>query len=277
MEKTMNRFFVLAFVVLASAPGLASAVEIKNVRPCWGPFGATRFEAKCLPGDVFFITYDIDGLMVDKETKKVSYTTKLELFEGDAEAAKKGKPTFTDSNPHEAIPALGGGRMPGDLIVTMPKDQKPGTYTIKLTIQDKVDNNKGVAFIYEVKVLAPEFGFIHVLAPSVGFPGQHHVPAFSLVNFTLDPKTKQPEGMLTIRILDETKKEVAEVATMKIPDSLPRGTDLAQANIVRLDYPVRLNRTGRFTIEIIATDKLGKKDAKLIYPLTVLDVGSFNK
>jgi hypothetical protein len=270
----MNRLLVLALFVLGSVPNLASAVDIKNVRPCWGPFGATRYKAECLPGDIFFITYDIDNLAIDKETKKVSYTTKLELFEGDKDAAEKGKPIFSNTTPNEAIPALGGGRMPGDLHVTMPMNQKAGKYTIKLTIQDKIGKD-GKAFHYTFDVLPADFGFIQVLAPTVGFPGQHHVPVFSLVNLKLDGKTGQPDGMLTIRILDENKKEVTEPASMKFPDSLPKGTDLGKANIVQLNYPILLNRPGRYTIEIIATDKLANgKRAELVYPLTVIDVGA---
>src|SRR5438034_10939249 len=117
----MNRLLVLTLVVLGSAPQLASAVDIKNVRACWGPFGATRVEKTCLPGDVFFITYDIDALAIDEKTKKVSYETTLELFEGGEN--DNGKSIFKSTSANEAIPALGGGRMPGYLHVTMPRDQ----------------------------------------------------------------------------------------------------------------------------------------------------------
>ena len=264
----MKRSLVLAFLALCAVPNLASALEIKNFRPCWGPFGATRFDAKCMPGDVLFVMYEIEGLTVDKTTKKASYETILELVDS------KGKVLFKNPAPNEVIPALGGGRMPGDLHVIMGPKQAPGKYKIRLTIRDK-NAKADVAVAYEFEVIPESFGLVGVVAPAIGLPGDHHILRFSLVNMALDAKGKQPNAELTIRILDDNKKEVAEPAKMIMPKDMPEGTDLQKANIVQLNYPVYLNRVGRYTIEVVAQDKIGNKDAKLSYPLTVLDVSSF--
>ena len=48
----MHRYLIAAIVALGLFPHLASAVEIKNIRPCYAPFGATRTDLKLLPGDV---------------------------------------------------------------------------------------------------------------------------------------------------------------------------------------------------------------------------------
>ncbi len=266
----MIRSLVAAFVVLGLVPSLSSAVEIKNIRPCWGPFGATRYEAKCLPGDILFVTYDIEGLEVDPKTKKAAYDTTLELLD----ANDKDKVLFKNPTTNEIVPGLGGARMPGDLHVVMGPKQKPGNYKIRLTINDKI-GKQAKAFEYNFEVLPEGFGFIHVGAQAIGFTGQHHVPNFKLVNMALDAKTKQPNAELTIRILDENKKDVVEPAKMMLPRDLPDGTDLQVANIVAIPYPIYLNRVGRFTIEVLAHDKNGNKKAELRYPLTVLDVSSF--
>lgn len=268
----MNRLLVLALLALGLAPSVSPALEIKNIRPCWGPFGATRFERKCLPGDVFFMTYDIEGLELDPKTKKASYTTTLELL--DLSEKDKEKVLFKNPTPNEVVPALGGARMPGDLHVIMGPKQKPGKYAIRLKIEDKVAK-VAKTFSYDFEVVAEDFGFIHVGAQAIGFTGQHHIPNFKLVNMALDGKTKLPDAELTIRVLDENKKEVSEPAKMFLPKDIPEGTDLQVANVVALTYPIYLNRTGRFTIEVLAKDKKGNKTAELRYPLTVLDVSSF--
>lgn len=264
----MNRLYVAAFVILVFGADLSSAVEIKNIRPCYGPLGPTRFEAKCLPRDVLCITYEIEGLALNAKTKKASYETILELLDA------SGKVLFKKPSPAEAIPHLGGTSMPGDLYVTMGDKQAPGKYAIRLTINDKIGKSSK-AFKYDFEVIAESFGLIHVAAPAIGFPGQYHVPNFTLANLTLDGKTKLPNADVTIRILDDKGKLVSDPVKMLLPRDMPEGTDLEKLNMVPLTYPVYLNRSGRFTIEVLATDKLGKKESNLSYPLTVLDVSIF--
>ena len=266
----MNRLYVVALIALGFIPNMASAVDIKNIRPCWGPFGATRFDAKCLPGDILNIAYEIEGLALDPKTKKFSYDTTLEMLDG------SGKVLFKKPTPAVAVPELGGTTMPGDLFVTLGDKQAPGKYSIRLTINDKVAS-AGKAFKYDFEVLPEAVGFIQVSAPAVGFTGQFHAPQFLLVNLTLDAKTKLPDAVVTINILNDKGKPVSEPAKMvlKTADSLPEGTDLEKENVIPVRHPVYLNRTGVYTIEIVANDKSGKKESKLSYPLTVLDVGSF--
>src|SRR5262249_39825468 len=73
--------FLLASALLALIGTASPALELKNVRPSFGPLGATRTDVKCLPGDVLFINYDIDGLKFDEKNGKANYTTILELID----------------------------------------------------------------------------------------------------------------------------------------------------------------------------------------------------
>src|SRR5476651_823624 len=77
----MNRFLLVALFTLSVFPNLAAAVDIKNVRPCYAPFGANRLDLNLLPGDVLFITYDLEGLTIDPKTGKTNYETTLELLD----------------------------------------------------------------------------------------------------------------------------------------------------------------------------------------------------
>jgi hypothetical protein len=270
-EDPMKRLLPIALLTLASFPALAPALEIKNIRPCYAPFGATRYDLNLLPGDVIFITYDLEGLAIDPKTGKTNYETTLEFI--DDPAQKNPKVLYQKTTPNEPVPQLGTGRMPGDLHLIMGPSQAPGKYGIRLTVHDKIAK-EAKAFTYPFNVVPQGFGFVGVSAPAVGFPGQHYVTGFGLVNLALDGK-KQPNCEINIKILDEKGKPVAATVKIELPRDMPEDTDLNKANFVPLQYPIYLNRPGRFTIEIEAHDKFGNKKKELRYPVTVLDVNGF--
>jgi hypothetical protein len=261
----MNRLIVAALFTLCLCPSLSSAVDIKNIRPCYGPLGATRFDKKCLPGDVFFMTYDLENLALDK-TGKASYTTTLELLDA------QQKVLFKKETPNDVVPQLGGTRMPGDLHVIMGTKQAAGKYAIKLTVYDKLGKD-GKAFTYNFEVVPEAFGFVGASAKAVEFQGTQYVAGFGLVNLTLDAK-KQPNVEVKIQILDDSGKAVAPVVQILIPRDMPADTELEKANFVPITFPIFLNRPGRYTIDVQAEDKIAKKTAKLSFPLTVIDVAS---
>jgi hypothetical protein len=263
----MNRWFAVAFLLAASVPTTSSALELKNMRACYGPMGVTRYDRKLLPGDMIFMTFDIEDLAIDKKTGKASYVTILELIDS------QDKVVFKKETPNEVIPQLGGNRIPGDLHLIMGPKQAAGKYAVKLTVHDKLGMS-AKAFRYDFDLLPPSFGMVAVTAPAIGFPGQHYVPGFALVNFALDKKDT-PDALVTIRILDSTKNQVAPQVEMVFPRDLPPMSDLSKENFVPLTYPVYLNRTGQFYMEITATDKLGNRKADLRFPFTVIDINAY--
>lgn len=259
------RTLLSAVLALGLMPGLAGALELKNVRPSYGPLGAYRTDLKCLPGDVLFLTYDIEGLTFDK-TGKASYLTTLELVDSG------NKVIFKKDTPNEVVAQLGGTRMPGDLHVIMSPKQAAGKYSIRLTVQDKVAN-QAKAFKYDFEVVPESFGFIGVSAPAVGFPGQQYISTFALVNMGLDAK-KQPNVDVTMRVLDDKGSPVAKAMTLSLPAAIPEGVDIQKENFVPLNYPLYLNRVGTFQIDVVAVDKMSNKQVQLRYPLTVIDITS---
>ncbi len=263
----MARLLFLSLVVLCLAAPAASALELKNVRPCFGPLGATRGEkTKCLPGDFLFITYDIEGLKLDEKTGKANYLTTLELLDDNNNVP------FKKDTPSEILPQLGGNSMPGDLHIILPRTQAPGKYSVRLTVNDRIGKDVK-AFVYPFEVIAPSFGFVGVTAPRVGFPGQNYVAGFALVDMALDGK-KQPNVHIMMRVLDGTGKNVVTQPILStLPKDLPEEIDLKKENFVPMQFPIYLNRTGTYLIEVIAEDKISKKSIQLRYPLTVLDVG----
>jgi hypothetical protein len=261
----LKRCVPLLALAMLAVPALAPAIDLKNFRSCYAPlpFGATRPEAKCLPGDFLFLTYDIEGLKFDDKTGKASFVTVLELFDD------KAKLIFKKETPNEVVPQLGGSRMPGDLHVQMGRNQKPGKYLVRLTVLDR-NSKEQKSHVYTFELMPQTFGIAGVVAPSIGFPGQHHSTEFALVDMGLDDK-KQPNVEVTMRVLDEAGKPVTTPIISTLPRDLPPDSSLDKENFVPMRYPIYLNRSGRFTIDILAKDNIGKKESRLTYPLTVLD------
>ena len=114
----LKRIPLLTLLLLAAAPP-AQALELKNFRPCYAPvpFGANRTDAKCLPGDFIFLTYDIEGLKFDDKTGKASFVTILELFDSKAnlvfnkEDPQRGRPSAR-RHTHARRPARADGPQP---------------------------------------------------------------------------------------------------------------------------------------------------------------------
>jgi hypothetical protein len=264
----MCRTSLLPLTVLAAAllvPASASAVEIKNFRPCYMPvpYGATRQDVKCLPGDYIFFTYDIEGLKFDEKTGKASFVTILELFDA------KATLVFKKETPNEVIPQLGGTRMPGDLHIQMGRKQAPGKYIVRVTVHDR-NAKEAKSHTHQFELLPQGFGFAGVSAPAIGFSGQHHATHFALIDMALDAK-KTPNVKVEMRVLDENGKPVAPSMFSELPRDLPLEADLEKENFVPMHFPLYLNRPGRFTIDIMAKDNTGNKEARLTYPLVVLD------
>jgi len=263
----MLRLSSLAVLAVCLCPFPAQALELKNIRPSYGPFGATRLETKCVPGDFLFITYDIEGLRINNKTFRANYTTTLELFDSTNTVAFEKK--YTND---VALP-LGGTRMPGDLHVILPPNQKPGKHKIRLTVKDLLANDTK-SFEYPFEVIAPTFSFVGVSAKGVGLTGESYLATFALVGITLDAKN-QPSVDIVMRILDDKgKNQVSMPLLSSLPKDLPEDTDLKKENFVPMQFPIFLNRAGSFTLEVRAHDKLTKREIQLRFPLTVLDTAS---
>jgi hypothetical protein len=264
----MKKLLLAAMLVAATMPTSASAVNLKNIRPCYGPLGAMRLDRNLLPGDVIFMTYDVEDLVADPKTKKVSYSTTLELLDA------AGKVLYKNDNKSEPMLQLGGTRIAADLHLIMGPKQEPGRYSIRLTVRDLIGKD-AKAFSYDFQLLKETFGMIGVFAPAVGFPGNQYRMEINLVNMTLDNKNK-PNVEMSIRIL-EGGRPVADAVQVMLPRDLPDEVDLAKTNFFPYTFPVYLNRAGRFTMEIVALDKNGNKRTELTYPFTVIDINSLGK
>jgi hypothetical protein len=277
----MRKTSIFAFVSLTLLAPLASAVEVKHLRVTHGPMGATRAENKFLPGDYLFMSFDLEGLTFDPKTGKATYETVLELYDftGDKPVKDKEprKPIFTDKKANTVSPMLGGTRIPGDLHVIMGTQQKPGKYVVRLIVTDTLStaNTRFTYFDHPFELLPNDsFGIVGLTAPAVGFPGQNYVASFALVNMKLDAKYN-PNVDVVMRVLDAGGlQEMSLPIRTFLPKDLPSELQgkLNKENFVPMQFPIYLNRAGRYTVEIEAIDRAANRQAKIRYTLNVIDI-----
>lgn len=255
-------------VTLTVTPGEASELRLSNIRPTYGLLGSERLESKLLPGDVFFVTFDIDGLKVDKSGTML-YTMWMEVRDSKEKVVFKGEPQDLDA----PVP-LGGHSLPGFAHVDLSRDMAPGDYTLKVTVTDRATR---VSKFFEKKfeVLRPTFGLIQLKmaydrdgqtpAPHIGVAGQSFWVNFNAVNFERGGD-KNPSIDFEMRVFDERGKPTLDTPIGGGISELPREFSYAPTQ-----FWLPLNRSGKFTIKLKATDNIGKKTAELSFPITVYD------
>lgn len=269
-----------ATLALTTTLGLVPAapsgkIEFNNVRATYGLLGQERKGDKFQPGDEFIVTCDVEGLTV-KGDGQIVYTWSMELL--DAKGAKK----FTsDPATIEAFNTLGGGRIVFTTRTEIGLDTPPGDYTLKVTIADR--NAKGVqnTLVRKFTVTTPSLGFVRpsfqniseskaiVPSPPIGVPGQTLLLSFAIVGFQLDTKTNQPKVLTEIQFLDESGKAVLPKPIRGLTNKVDRDE---YKKILPQQFPLELNRAGKFKIQLKVTDETTRKTSELLLDLNVIEL-----
>jgi hypothetical protein len=255
-------------LALGVQPAQTGALTLNQPRFTFGPAGLTRTDGKFLPGDVVYMTFDVAGLKFDDESK-AKYSVAMEI----SDAAGN---TLYRQKPHASMVrnVLGGKAVPCSVQVQLPVDHPAGTLTVKVTVEDKATNQSG-SVSKKVEVLKAGFGIVQlyttagnagaVPVPSVGAEGSLLYVHFVAVGFARG-KDKQPDLSGTLRVLDEGGKE-----TSAKPFTGRLNKDVApDAMVVPLQFGVTLNRAGRFTLELTATDHISGQKSTVSMPLKVV-------
>jgi hypothetical protein len=254
---------------LGTAPAQAGDLKLTRVRSTHGVMGPTRAEDKLLPGDSLVVCFDIGGMAANEEGK-VAYSMGLEVTDG------SGKVLFTqDPANMETIASLGGDRVPAFARIDVGLSQPPGEHTVKVTILDRATGRKGT-LTRKVTVLPKGFGLVR-LALTADPEGQLPLPAlgsggtafvqFAAIGFGRDKDSKQPNLRFSVRVLDENGKPTTDKErTSEVNKNVP-----ADFLAVPMTFPLSLNRPGKFTVELTATDATSGQTAKLSFPIKVID------
>jgi hypothetical protein len=256
------------------APAQSGTLQLKNARATYGVLGQERKDSKLLAGDIYYVTYDIEGLKV-RDDGLVQYSMSLEVSDKDGKVQFKQDPRELD-----AYLALGGNSVPGFAQITIGTDQPEGEYTMKVTVKDRASNQSDT-LTRKFEVMPRKFGIVQLYltymapthdtglpAPPMAAPGQMYMLHFGLVGFDLDKARKdQPNIETVMRVLDENGKP-----TLGKPyggDAKEVGPD--QKRGIPMQFILQINRAGKFKIELKATDKISGKTAEQTLDLTVVE------
>src|SRR5262249_39692767 len=138
-ERPLMWTAIVMTAALASAPQQAGGLSVSNVRRTMGLLGAPHKDGdnpKLVPGDAFFVTFDIENLKV-AEDGKVQYSIGMEWTN------KEGKVLYAEeAQPLEIINSLGGTRVPGFVAAQTFPETPPGEYTLTAIITDRAANKE---------------------------------------------------------------------------------------------------------------------------------------
>jgi hypothetical protein len=256
----------LAALPLATAQG--NALTLSDARATHGILGPARADSKLLPGDSLFLTFVIDGLKAD-DAGKVQYSIGTEVTDGQGKSVFRQPP-----RDQEAVNALGGGRVPAFAQVDVGPDQAAGEYTLKVTVTDRAGGGSQT-LTHKCQVLDKALGVVRLtttcdpegqLPAGLLGPGQSLYVNGAVVGFARDNATKQPNVDVELRVLDDQgKPTVAKPFGGTIKENVP-----AKATSLPVQFHLGLNRPGKFTVEVKATDRVANKTFTQTFPLTVL-------
>ena len=251
--------------VLAAAPA-ETGLSLKHARSTHGLLGPRRRDDTVAPGDIFFVCFDIAGIRVDAEGK-VRYRMGMEL--SDAE----GKVVFQQAAKEQDVHAsLGGDRVPAYAHLSVGLDTPPGDYRMKVVVHD-LASGREQSLSRKIKVLAKDFALVRTTV-ALDEDAQYPVAAFvcgqavwvhtSVVEFARG-RGKQANIVLRMRVLDESgKPTLAKAATDTLSEDVP-----ANLSGLPMALPLTLNRSGKFTVELLAHDRVSGKKARVSFPLVV--------
>jgi hypothetical protein len=266
---------MLTSVALVAAMTLAPAqggLTLSGARVTYGELGAARSDLKFLPGDIFFVGFDIEGIKVDG-SGQVQYSMGMEVVNKDGAAIFKEQP-----REREDFLPLGGTKLPARAFVTIGLDQAPGAYVCRVTVIDRV--SKASQTLEQKFEVAPKsFGLIQVFtssdvkgevpAPPLGVAGQSVYVHFTLVGFGRDLNSKQPNVDVEMSALKDGTATLPKPASIVIDNGVE-----AEETLVHLRFQLPLNRAGDFVIELKAVDKVTKATSKVLIPFKVLPSGN---
>jgi len=263
------------FAALTMTPAQAGGLTLSNPRVTYGELGSPRPNNKLLPGDIFFLSFDIDGIKVS-EAGRVKYGMAMEVTDSTGKSIFKQQPVERD----DFLP-LGGTKLPARAFVSVGPEQPAGSYTCKVTVTDMSNKAQPVSKTLDqpFEVLPKGFGIVQLYtaadhkgeipAPLVGVAGQAIFVHFAVTGFDRDPTSKQPNITIEMIVYDKDKKPTLEKPTVKqIPDEADGKVD-EKALGVPMRFLVPLNREGGFLIQLKATDNTSKKETIVYLPLRV--------
>lgn len=256
----------LAYLSLLLPAAQDSGPEIVDVKSTYGYLGAPRPKGGMMPGDVAHVSFGIKNLKADA-AGKVSYSIGI-VIKND-----EGKVIY-EQRPFNAVAQnlFGGDTLPAAARIEVPLDIKPGAAHWEVTVEDRAAGKK-TKLSGQGKVLAPDFAIVRLgafadvenkapISPD-GVVGSHRHIAFALAGFARGKK--QPDVEVELRILDDKgQPTLAQPLKASLKDA-PEDWQF-----LPMEFAMTYTRPGRFTVELIARDRLAGKTSQVSFPIRVL-------
>jgi hypothetical protein len=259
---------VVALAALSTPAAEPGSLTLSNVRATYGVLGPVRADHRVLPGDRYVLTFDVEGVRLGPDGK-VSYSIATEVRNAAGRIQYQREP-----KPVEAPTSLGGDRVTAHASLHVGLDTPPGALTFKVTVADR-NTGASASLTRELDILPAGFGLVRLsitndprgeLPAAVLGVGQAAWLQLGAVGFARDGK-QPPAVSFALRFLDAEGKP-----THDKPTEVPAPTNFEPtATMVPVQFPLTLNRPGKFTAEITATDAATGKTATLSVPFTVVE------
>ena len=256
----------IAFLTVLNAAAADSGLSLTHVRSTHGLLGPQRRNETLAPGDMYYLCFDINGIRVDDQGK-VRYSMSIETSDS------AGKVVFRQAAKEQEVRvSLGGDSVPAHARLDIGLDTPPGDYRIKVSVKD-LASGREQSLTRELKVLAKDFALVRTtVAPDID--GRYPAAVFACgqgvwvqahaVGFAPD-RDKKPNVVFEMRVLDENgKPTLADAVT-----GTPPKDESAGLSGLPMAFPLTLNRPGKFTVEVQATDRISGKKAKMSLPIVV--------
>lgn len=258
---------VALLAALSSLPDQAAPMNLTQVRATYGPLGAPRKDHQLLPGDQVFVAFNIEGITVAPDGR-VLYCMETEVLN------RQGKVVFRqEPRDLEAVNALGGTSLPAFAHLDVGLDSPAGEYTVRVTVTDRA-SKRSASLAQKFQVMDKAFGLVRLTTttdPEGRIPSSVFESGGSLwvncgvVGFGRNSQG-QPQVTVELRVLDEKgQPTLAKPFTGEIGKDAP-----TTLTALPVQFHVGLNRAGRFTVELKATDRVSNKTALLTFPLSVV-------
>jgi hypothetical protein len=265
----MGTLVVAAVAALGLPAAEGAGLTLSNVRCTHGILGPDRAGDKVLPGDRYVLCFDVEGISIGADGK-VAYSIGTQVHNSAGRLVYEQEPKSV-----EAPTSLGGSRVPAHARIDVGLDTPPGVFHLKVTVTDRV-TNVSTSLTRDVEVLPKEFGLVRLAitndpegqlpAAALGV-GQAAWLQLGAVGFSPSTDGKAPAISFSLRFLDESGKATqSKPVAASTPKELTPGAALVPAQFL-----LSLNRPGKFTAEITATDESSKKTATLSVPVTIVE------
>jgi hypothetical protein len=271
MRIPIRPFLWSGLAALILAIPASAKLEIVNIKAVYGPLGPERPDQNKLevyPGEELFFKYAATGVAID-EKGNFKGNVRVKIIDSD------GKAVSDQPSRIQGLLALGGATLQGTARIAFAPTAAKGKYKVVVSITDTL-REESAEFQREVNLKATEFAVVN---PRFFYDKENKIPAPAggQVNQTLffrtqvigfDKSDKKIRTKMSLQFLDKKGKEI-----MPQPVTALVATDkedqVAMATVLTFNGNISMNRAGEFTMRMVFTDEIAKKEVKFE---TVLNV-----